>query len=433
MPAATWSLLDADDHERALFPSLRHALDRSVGLAAPRNRRREVHRLEADGRVWFLKVFAGVQAKNRLSLALHRPRVATEAAREAAMCSALTALGIGAPRVVAVGRRGSASWFLCARLPGQPLDARLAAGAGRPVLLAAARFLGATFERGVRLPDLATDHVFVLDGGGFALLDLHNASLGRDSRRARHRALVHAARSLRRSPISARLAMRAAVELLRAAGAGDDARWHLRRLEPFATHERYERAGKSAAYVRRDAGRTARELELLRRIWPGRPGETLIDSPCGAGRLWDFLRERGHAVIALDRARAMLDAAGATVARARADATRLPVASRAVAGVVVFRFLHHLPAGLARRVVDEAARVADRFVVVTVFRPWSVHAVWRRMWTFLRGRAPARFAHAPRRVEAWFASAGFRLHARAAQGPGRELCVLSFCRDRAAT
>ena len=430
MPAQPWSLLHADDGERALFPDPEAALARSVGLAAPRNRRREVHRLEADGRVWYLKVFAGVQWKNRVRLAWQRPRTVSEAAREAAMCGALAAAGFPAPRVVALGRHGRHSYFLCAALAGQPLGVRLAAGDPRPLLLAAAQFAGRALAQGFRLPDLATDHVFALDAGGFALLDLHNASLGPVRRRDRHRALVHAARSLRSTPVPARLAMRAAVALLRTAGCAADVRWHLRRLEPYATHARYERPGKSAAYVHRDSERSRRELALLAKVWPGVPGDSVIDSPCGAGRLWPFLRARGHEVLAIDRARAMLLAAGATAPRIHADATRLPLASRTVAGVVVFRFLHHLPTELARVVVAEAARVADRFVVVTVFRPWSLHAIWRRLTTTLRGRARTRFAHAPARVIGWFAAAGYDLHARAHEGPGRELCVLSFCRAR---
>lgn len=430
MSAQSWSLLHADDRERALFPDVEAALARSVGLAAPRNRRREVHRLEAEGRVWYLKVFAGVQWKNRVRLAWQRPRTTSEAARESAMCDALAAAGFPTPRVVALGRRGRHAYFLCAALPGHPLGMRLAAGDPRPLLLAAARFAGDALAHGFRLPDLATDHVFALDEGGFALLDLHNGSFGPVRRRDRQRALVHAARSLRGTPVSERLAMRAAVAFLRAAGCAADVRWHLSRVEPYATHSRYERPGKSAAYVRRDSARSRRELALLAGVWPGVAGETVVDSPCGAGRLWPFLQERGHPVLALDRARAMLLAAGAAATRINADATRLPLATRSVAGVVVFRFLHHLPAEIARAVAGEAARVADRFVVVTVFRPWSLHAIWRRLTTTLRGRARTRFAHAPARVIGWLAAAGYHLHARAHEGPGRELCVLSFCRAR---
>jgi SAM-dependent methyltransferase len=225
--------------------------------------------------------------------------------------------------------------------------------------------------------------------------------------------------------------MRAAVVLLRAAGAGSEIRWHLRRLEPYATHERYQRPGKSTAYAHRSPARGRRELQMLALVWPGQHGDTVIDSPCGAGRLWPFLRDRGHEVTAIDRARAMLTTAGGgTAHRINADALRLPIATRAVAGVVVFRFLHHLPTELARAVVAEAARVADRWIVVTVFRPWSLHALWRRLATTLRGRARTRFAHAPARVAGWLAAAGYQPHASADEGPGRELCVLSFCRNR---
>lgn len=55
-----------------------------------------------------------------------------------------------------------------------------------------------------------------------------------------------------------------------------------------------------------------------------------------------------------------------SVAVARADGARLPLADRAVATVHLLHVLEHVPAALGDTLLDEALRVADRRVVVAV-------------------------------------------------------------------
>jgi len=440
MTETAWTFLDADPDERARFPDLATTMRQAAELAAPPNRWREVRRTSAGGRTWYLKVFQRLQLKNAVRLRLTRPRVQDEAQREAAMAVALRRFGLETPRMVALGRAGDSSYLLCAAISGASLRACLDGARARPLLLAAARALGAA-ARQFSLPDASADHVFVLGSTDdaaprFALLDLHNASIGRARNKTLRRLLRHAARSLHDLPLRRSLALRAAVTLLRARGTSRAGRRRIVQAQPpWRTHDRYDLAGRSSAYGSRDAARSRGELLLLGRLWPGAPGETVLDSPCGNGRLFAFLAARTHAVVGSDRSKAMLTtAAGREPARLlAADALRLPLRARSVGGVVVFRFLHHLDARAAKRVVGEAARVADRWLVLTVFHPWSAHGLWRRLRTGLARRPTTRFGLSPRRVTGWLAEWGFEpLHA-GRPGPLRELCVLTFRRRGSAS
>jgi hypothetical protein len=188
---------------------------------------------------------------------------------------------------------------------------------------------------GFSLPDLSADHVFAErhDGGWqLAVLDLHNGGVGapgRPTRKLLARVLRRYARSVRGLPLLRRPAIVFATRLLRAAGAPRALRRELVRATPAAgTAFRYEQAGKSNAYAARNPRRAARERALLERIWPGRPGETVLDVPCGTGRLLPFLHERGHGVVLADGAVAMLRQARADHGPERlvqADALALPM------------------------------------------------------------------------------------------------------------
>ncbi len=437
--ADRWQLLTDDADEQRRFASLAAVLALPSAPAAPRNRLRYVVRIDSGGRTYFLKTFTSTQWRNRLAFAITEPRAGDDAERELRVTLALRAAGHHVPRPIAYGRQGASSFYLCAALPGQPLREWLRRGVDGEMLRGIANYCGQTLAAGFRLPDLSADHVFVDDEGDLYLLDLHNGRVappGPAARRLLQRVLRRFRRSVQDLGLPRPVALRFAVRLLRQAGCRD-VRAVLRGEAPWATAVRYDAPGKSGAYADRNPARSARELRLLQRVWPGRPGETVLDLPCGAGRLLPFLRERGHRVTQADGSLAMLRQArerGAPPTPSTlADALAMPFADRAVDGVVMFRFLHHLPPDAARTAIGEACRVADRFVVASFFHPCSAHHARRLLRQVVSGRH-TRFAQTLASLRSSFGKHGFELATHAADlAFVRDLWVAAFVRRLAPT
>jgi hypothetical protein len=306
-----------------------------------------------DGRRYFLKRFDRVQWKNLWRNLTTSPRAGREGPREAAVAQALRRAGHDAPRPVAFGCRGRASLLLLAEVPGTSFADRIRTGrADRRLADRIADHCGRLLACGFRLPDLSADHVFV-DGedsssAGIAVLDLHEGSLGAAGHKLLRRVLRRFLRSVSGLPIRRSAALRFAIRLGRAAGLGHACRNVIASLPPFDTHGRYDHGQRSNRYATRAPKRAADEIRILRAVWPGRPGDTVLDAPCGAGRLRAPLEAAGAIWTGSDRSAAMLVQARQAAEAAgvgprplcRADALTLPFASRSFDGVVVFRFLH---------------------------------------------------------------------------------------------
>lgn len=427
-----------------MFRDLASTLALAAEPAGPPNRLRHVVRLQTPLGVYFLKTFVRTQWQNRLRFLLTAPRASDDADRERQVTLALRAAGHQTPRPIACGRRGAASFYLCAALPGDSLRAWLQRGpAAADLVRRVAEHCGRLLRGGFLLPDLSAEHVFATDFATdtpIAVLDLHNGQLvrrGQWPRRFWSRLLRRFGRSVRDVDVSRTTALRFAMRLFAAAGVARKARRStLHSLPPWETAGRYEASGKSGDYAKRNPARHRRELELLRRLWPGRPGEQVLDIPCGAGRLLPELVQRfQHQVLQADHAMAMLRESaslGRRVAAVRADALAMPFAERAVDGVVVFRFLHHLPHDAQQQLVAEACRTARRFVVISFFHPCSAHQLQRWVARWFGGRI-TRFPTAPRRLRAWFRANGFEAAAFAAEAAyRRDLWLAVFVRQPAA-
>lgn len=436
----TWQLFTKDPDELATFASLASVLALPNEPAGPPNRLRHVVRIEHAGQNYYLKTFRKTQWKNRVHFLLSKPRASDDADRERKVTDALRARGYQAPRPVAYGRDGHASYYLCAQLPGISLAERMRAGeVDKELAHQLARHCGTLLADGFQLPDLSADHVYpgVDDGVEAhqqpAVLDLHNGGTGSKAptRKVLRRVLRRFARSVRDLPVDRAIAMAFAVRLLRSAGT---ARLQRRQLltaaQPFGTAARYEQAGRSRTYADRNPKRAATERRLLERIWPGCKGETVLDLPCGTGRLLPFLRHFEHRVAQSDGALAMLKQATeqntASELVVQSNALQMPFGDASVDGVVMFRFLHHLPPDAAKAAIQEACRVARRFVVVSFFHPCSVHHLQRRLHQLL-GTPATRFAMSLTTIKKIARQNGFQLHRSTAQLPfARDLWVASF-------
>lgn len=140
-----------------------------------------------------------------------------------------------------------------------------------------------------------------------------------------------------------------------------------------------EDAGAHYGTGRWASGRAAgRDPRLVRRLL-GRCGAlaTVLDVPCGTGRLHGELRSRAS-YTGVDVSAAMLAAAPADTRLVRASAWALPFREDAFDAVVCCRLLHHLETREERAtLVAELARVARRYVIASFWDAGSWHA-WRR-------------------------------------------------------
>ncbi len=426
--------------ERAAFGSHEALLQMPYELAAPPNRARTVRRIAHEGTTYYFKQFGPTTTANRWTFRMSRPHAQDDAERELLMTLRLAECGIETPRPVLRGRTaGGDSYYVCAELPGRALRDWLRLGPPRPALLAlAAAFCGNLLAKGFWLPDLSADHLFARQEVAFfhfGVLDLHNGRMGRPGPPPAwvcRRLLRRFATSVQDLPIGRFVALRFALRLLRNAGLGARSRAILRALPPMDTAARYEQAQKAKAYRDRNPRRTERELDLLAKVFPGQAGERVLDAPCGAGRLLPFLRARGCEVVRADGAFAMLaqaKAAAPALPAVQAHALALPFVDRAFDGVVMFRFLHHLPPSAQKAALAEACRTAARFVVVSFFHPCSAHHLQRRLQQAVRRAAPTRHAITLAALRRKIESHGFALQAVVAERPWfKDLWIACFVR-----
>jgi len=185
---------------------------------------------------------------------------------------------------------------------------------------------------------------------------------------------------------------------------------------PYRKHYGLEQARgyeRAKASDRRSHGA---ECRLVERALEGVPrGETIVDVPCGAGRMTVLLAELGFRPEAADVSPAMVDLArqrfardglSVTVEQRDLEATGWP--DGAFDNVFSFRFFHHLPTDAQRqRVTSELCRVAARRVIVSYLdaRSWT----WRKraLETRISGRTFGKHPLTPQAMSGFFEEAGF--------------------------
>lgn len=180
---------------------------------------------------------------------------------------------------------------------------------------------------------------------------------------------------------------------------------HAARSDQRARH-RFGRAEVAARYPAafRTTGRDRHEERCLRRALRQVPaGATVLDLPCGSGRLTSLLLEHGYRVLAADSSQGMVSRArhnwlqrqtqtGAchtAVSHFTCDvmATGLPDAS--VDAVICNRLLHHFTEAETRRqALRELARVTNGPIIVSFFNSFALDAVKFHIKHWLRGTTP---------------------------------------------
>lgn len=157
-----------------------------------------------------------------------------------------------------------------------------------------------------------------------------------------------------------------------------------------------------------------RERALLTRYFVelGRV-DTILDMPCGHGRLSGLLHGHCRKLIEADWSFTMVDLnrkdhGEQDRAYFRASALEIPLQDRAVDVVVSFRLSHHLETqDLREQHLRELFRVAGKAVIVTWFSATSLKNMLRQVRVRLTGKKPKNVLRNDR-VREIAAAAGFR-------------------------
>lgn len=153
---------------------------------------------------------------------------------------------------------------------------------------------------------------------------------------------------------------------------------------------------------------------LFRRIGPL---ESLLDLPCGAGRLFGLFREAAGEVVEADWSFPMLrlsreSASAGAKGHIRCNGLGLPFKDRAFECVVSIRLNHHFDLQQEReRHLEELLRVARRAVVLTWFSHHSFRAWSRRLRARLGSGKRPKYTLKRSDVRRIAAARGFRLEA----------------------
>jgi SAM-dependent methyltransferase len=121
-----------------------------------------------------------------------------------------------------------------------------------------------------------------------------------------------------------------------------------------------------------------------------RPGERLLNIPCGTGRFFPEFKEAGYPMLAADYSPAMLSYAqerygscDGTVTYGRFDIERLPLRDGAFDATVVIRFFHLLDDDETYvRILRELRRVTRDWIIITTNHKYTLKYLVER----LRGR-----------------------------------------------
>lgn len=201
-----------------------------------------------------------------------------------------------------------------------------------------------------------------------------------------------------------------------------------RGVEPgaYAGRTKYD-AARAARYAARSRRRHAEEWRVVERLLAGHPAPgTVLDAPCGTGRIAAEFLARGAEVRLADwsedmlaRARTHVGAHAAVLGIERLDLEA--VAAPGVARhdlVICLRLFHHLPDDECRRRVLASLRArSSARVIVSFHHPVSVHHLARAARRVFTGRRGDRHALTLGALERLAHPLGLRLEGAAAVAP----------------
>jgi 2-polyprenyl-3-methyl-5-hydroxy-6-metoxy-1,4-benzoquinol methylase len=175
---------------------------------------------------------------------------------------------------------------------------------------------------------------------------------------------------------------------------------------------------KAAHYQQRKSHKHAVEMKLVDRAFRLIPKtHSVLDIPCGGGRVFLRLAKQGYMVAAADLSDAMLEYARENANQAgldcpveKKDIEQLDYPEKSFDTVICFRLFQHFPTGPVRqRAVSEMCRVAGQYVVMSYFSPYSWTQARLLLLEKIAGKKRLKFPTSLREVESYFANNGYRL------------------------
>jgi SAM-dependent methyltransferase len=174
-------------------------------------------------------------------------------------------------------------------------------------------------------------------------------------------------------------------------------------------------AEKARAYQNFKPSKERAELRLVERAFKIIPRGSVLDAPCGGGRVSILLAKLGYEMTAADLSEPMIEITREYVAKAglkipveHQDVEKLTFKDRSFDSIISFRLFHHFPdAEIRQRVVRELCRVADKHVALSYFSPYSYTSMVRRRREQRGGRKSQKHATPLNEVKSYFENCGF--------------------------
>jgi len=156
------------------------------------------------------------------------------------------------------------------------------------------------------------------------------------------------------------------------------------------TYEGRRYTGRSQGFLDR---RERACLERLLRKRGAAPGQTVLDMPCGYGRIAPLLVGLGLTPLSGDISFAMArrasrrPEAASGIGQLVGDSEQIPLATNTVDGATCIRLIEHFRLGQRRTdVMRELGRVVRRWLVVSFYDGASIHGKTKRLASKMRGK-----------------------------------------------
>lgn len=178
------------------------------------------------------------------------------------------------------------------------------------------------------------------------------------------------------------------IELTHGELSDDDPIEHRKKYEHrYQSEELAKGYNRSFETISRDKKRTVRELEILQTMFRSMEKcESILDIPCGGGRLSPPLAAKTHHLIEMDASVEQVKLAISVKTHATprygtsASALALPLKDATVDATLNARLSHHLPSANEReKLLSELLRVSRRFVIFTYTDRISTHSLSRKL------------------------------------------------------